>query len=78
MSRSLEFFAVCPDPACAFTWSARDPRGFPEFCPVCGIPLITHCPACGMVLRDATGICTLCGYPYKRSVFLRVSDLLEG
>ncbi len=54
-------YAVCAEDPHHFAEGFADIRDAPRACPVCGNPLHTTCPNCGMLYRTGTGICTNCG-----------------
>jgi len=54
-------YAICAVDWRHFAAGFEDIRDAPTSCPVCGNPLHTVCPRCGMLYRTGTGICSNCG-----------------
>jgi predicted amidophosphoribosyltransferase len=59
--KTLLAYAICAVDPRHFAEGFADIRDAPPVCPVCGNPLHTVCPRCGMLYRTATGICSNCG-----------------
>jgi hypothetical protein len=59
--KQLLAYAICAEDPRHFSEGFADIRDAPAVCPVCGKPLHTVCPRCGMLYRTGTGICSNCG-----------------
>lgn len=59
--KNLLAYAICAEDPRHYGEGFADIREAPPACPLCGNPLHTTCPHCGMLYRTSTGICTNCG-----------------
>ncbi len=63
--KKLLAYAICAEDWRHFAEGFEEISDAPAVCPVCGNPLYTACPRCGMLYRTGTGICSNCGEPLR-------------